>query len=138
VVAVETAVPTNTPTPLPTSIVLTSGEAALAANQGFDFDTGQVTDEEKADVLLQQTELVTFQWTPMNSARFAVFGLNPPGELECQYATLTDEPLNVNDLEAGIHLCYRTSQGLPGMLKVDSLPASGSPMNLTFITWAVP
>jgi hypothetical protein len=138
VVAVETPIPTITATVMPTSIVLVEGSGSLLAGQTFDLDSGQTTADNQVDIRLEETNPDTLQWTPLNNARFAVFGLNTPGELECQYATMTDQPLAVSDFEAGIYLCYRTSEGLPGRLQIASLPVDGSPLTLNFTTWAVP
>lgn len=138
VVAVETLIPTVTATVMPTSIVLVEGSGSLLAGQTFDLDSGQTTADNQVDVRLEGTNPDPLQWTPLNNARFAVFGLNMPGELECQYATMTDQPLAVSDFEAGIYLCYRTSEGLPGRLQIASLPVDGSPLTLNFTTWAVP
>jgi len=138
VVAVETAVPTSTITVAPTSIVLADGKASLLASQAFDLDTGQNAADNQLDIRLEETDPGILQWVPLNNARFAVFGLTTPGELECQYATMTDQPLAVSSFEVGIYLCYRTSQGLPGRLQIESLPVGGSPLNLNFTTWVVP
>ena len=138
VVAVETPIPTSTATVAPTSIVQAEGPGSLLIGQTFDLDSGQTTVDNQVDMRLEGTNPDTLQWTPLNNARFAVFGLNTPGELECQYATMTDQPLAVSNFEAGIYLCYRTSEGLPGRLKIESLPVDGSPLTLNFTTWAVP
>ena len=138
VVAVETAVPTVTATLAPTSIVLATGSANLSPGQYFDLDSGQDTAENQVDLKLEQSGSDTFQWKPENNARFAVFGLNQPTELECQYATLNDQPLPLSTFEAGIFLCYRTSKGLPGRLQIEVMPAGSSPLQLKFTTWAVP
>ena len=138
VVAVETPIPTITATVAPTSIVLVEGSGSLLAGQAFDLDSGQTTADNQVDIRLEETNADILQWTPLNNARFAVFGLNMPGELECQYATMTDQSLAVSDFETGIYLCYRTSEGLPGRLQIASLPVDGSPLTLNFTTWAVP
>lgn len=138
VVAVETAVPTTTQTQQATPIVLSSGTASLAVGQSFDLDTGQTAVDVHQDFRLDPISPDNVQWKPLNNARFAIFGMNSPGSLECQYATLTDQPIPVSNFEIDIHLCYLTSDGMPGMLKIISLPVSGSPMNYSFTTWAVP
>jgi hypothetical protein len=138
VVAVETAAPTVTATIAPTSIVLANGSASLVSGQGFDLDSGQDNSENQIDFKLEQSGSNPLQWAPENNSRFAVFGLNQPTELECQYATLSDQPLSLSTFESGIFLCYRTSKGLPGRLRVDTLPAGATPMQLTFTTWAIP
>lgn len=138
VVAVETTVPTVTSTIAPTSIVLATGSANLLSGQSFDLDSGQDTSESQVDLKLEQSGSDPLQWTPENNARFAVFGLNQPTELECQYATLSDQPLSIGTFETGIFLCYRTSKGLPGRLQIAALPAGNTPLQLTFTTWAIP
>lgn len=138
VVAIETAVPTSTATLLATPIVLSNGQASLTLNQSFDLDAGQTAANDHQDFRLDQISPDNVQWMPLNNARFAVFGMTPPGELECQYATLSDQPLIVNNLEADVHLCYRTSDGLPGMLRISSLLTGGSTLEFSYTTWAVP
>jgi len=138
VVAVETAVPTVTATLAPTSIVLATGSANLLSGQSFDLDSGQDSAENQVDIKLEQSGTDTLQWKPENNARFAVFGLTQPTELECQYATLSDQQQAISAFETGIYLCYRTSKGLPGRLQIVALPAGSSPLQLNFTTWAVP
>ncbi|HWR64714.1 MAG TPA: NBR1-Ig-like domain-containing protein, partial [Bellilinea sp.] len=138
VVAVETATPTVTATLEPTSIVLATGSASLLPGQSFDLDSGEDSAENQVDTKLEQSGADTLQWKPENSARFAVFGLTQPSELECQYATLSDQPQALSAFETGVYLCYRTSKGLPGRLQIVTLPAGGTPLQMNFTTWAIP
>lgn len=138
VVAVETATPTITATLEPTSIVLATGSASLLPGQSFDLDSGVDSTENQVDIKLELSDADTLQWKPENNARFAVFSLTQPSELECQYATLSDRIQVVSAFETGVYLCYRTSKGLPGRLQIVTLPAGNTPLQLTFTTWAIP
>lgn len=138
VVAVETATPTVTATLAPTSIVLATGSASLLPGQSFDLDSGDDSADNQVDIKLEQSGADPLQWTPENNARFAVFGLNQPSELECQYATLSDQPQALSAFETGVYLCYRTSNGLPGRLQIVSLPTGSNPLQINFTTWAIP
>jgi len=136
--AVSTATPTITPTTIPTSIVFTTGTVSLLPGTYIDLDRGETTKEDQADGSLEQIGSSDYQWTSKNSGRYSVFGLSEPGELECTLATLSDEPILLTFLEAGTYFCYRTGEGLPGRLKIESLPVGGSPMVISFTTWAAP
>ena len=138
VVSVETAVPTATVTPSPTPIVLASGAADMLPGQSIDLDTGQLDQPELADASFEGSGVDDLQWLPQNNSRFAVFGLNQPESLDCQLATLTDASVSITSLIAGTYLCYRTSEGLPGRLQIVNLPGEGIPLQINFITWAVP
>lgn len=138
VVAVETATPTVTATLTPTAIVWATGSASLTPGQSFDLDSGVDAAENQVDIKLEQSSAGTLQWKPENNARFAIFGLTQPSELECQYATLSDQPQTLSAFEIGMYLCYRTSKGLPGRLQIMSLPEGSTPLQLNFTTWAVP
>jgi len=138
VIAVETPSPTSTIQPEATLIVLTSGEVTVPAGGSFDLDTGQTTDETRYDFTIDHTETEPSVFKPRNNARFAIFGLNSPGELECQYATLSDDPMVLSNFEIGVYLCYRTSQGLPGRLKVINDTSNSSAIEFGFTTWAIP
>jgi len=136
--AVSTATPTITATAVPTSIVFTTGTVSLLPGKFIDLDKGETTNEDQADGSLEQTSPTDYQWASKNSGRFSVFGLSEPGELECTLATLSDEPILLTFLEAGTYFCYRTGEGLPGRLKIESLPVGGSPVVISFTTWAAP
>lgn len=138
VVAVETATPTVTATLAPTSIVLASGSASLLPGQSLDLDSTQNSDESQVDMKLDRSDADVLLWKPENNARFAVFGLTQPSELECQYATLSDKSQALSTFTTGVYLCYRTSNGLPGRLQIVGLPSGSNPLQLTFTTWAVP
>lgn len=138
VMAVNTATPTITPTTAPTSTVFTFGTISLLPGKAIDLDRGETSNEAQADGILEQSSPSEYQWSAMNSGRFSVFGLSEPGELECTLATLSDEPILLTFLEAGTYFCYRTGEGLPGRLKIESLPVGGSPIVISYITWAAP
>lgn len=138
VVAVETPTPTTSPTAVPTSVVFFTGQADLVAGQALDLDTGETGLEDKADAMLEQVDGGLLQWTPLNQSRFAIFGLSRPGELECSLATLSGDPININELEPGIYLCYRIGAGLPGMLQIDHLLLENQRLQINFTTWVVP
>jgi len=138
VIAVDTPTPTITTTPKPTSDVFTAGQVNLSVGQSFDLDHGEFDPLDQADGMLEENEEGQLQWSALNEGRFAIFGLSKPGELECSLATLSEQPISVSGLEAGIYLCYRTNDGLPGMMQIENLLAEESSLALNFTTWAVP
>lgn len=138
VVAVETATPTITPTIEPTSIVLVSGSVSILPGQSVDLDTGEIDDLEQSDGLLEQVSPDRVQWASVNNGRYGVFGLSLPGELECKLATLSDQPLQFDAIEVGTYICYRTGEGLPGMLQINTMSVGGGPLQINFTTWAIP
>lgn len=138
VIAVETPSPTITTTPKPTSVVFSTGQVNLSVDQAIDLDHGELDLLDQADGVLEENEEGQLQWSALNEGRFAIFGLSKPGELECTLTTLSEQPISVSGLEAGIYLCYRTGDGLPGMLQIEDLFVEESRLAINFTTWAVP
>lgn len=138
VMAVDTPTPTITTTPKPTSVVFSTGQVILSADQAIDLDYGDLDLSDQADGIFEESVEGRLQWSSLNEGRFAIFGLSKPGELECTLATLSEQPISVSGLEAGIYLCYRTSDGLPGMMQIENLFVEESRMAINFTTWAVP
>lgn len=137
VVAVNTIAPTVSPAPRPTSIVVTTGSAKLSIGQSIDLDSGAIDQIEQADARVEQIEAEQIQWSPMNEGRFAVYGLTEPREDDCTHITLSEQPIVVNRLEPGIFLCYRTGDGLPGMMQFEFLLVEEARLKINFTTWAV-
>lgn len=138
VMAVTVVEPTETSTPVPTTAVLVTGTANLAIGDSIDLDSGKLNPAAKADGMLEQLAEDQLQWMPLNDGRFGIFGISKPGELECRLATLSEDPILITMLEKGIYLCYRTGDGLPGLMQIENLPAGESPLEIDFTTWAVP
>lgn len=138
VVAVTTPVPSLTPTSLPTTTVLVTGKISLKMGQGVDLDSGRLSLLADADGMLDQPAVGQLNWKPLNDSRFAVFGLTKPGELECRLAAVSAAPIMITELESGVYLCYRTGDGLPGLMQVETMPTGESPLVINFTTWETP
>lgn len=138
VMAGTAAEPSSTSTPVPTTTVLVTGKAGLAIGDSIDLDSGKLNLSGEADGMLDKIMEDQLQWKPMNDARFAIFGVSRPGELECRLASLSDEPLLLTTLEPSFYLCYRTGDGLPGLMRIENMPVGESPLEIEFTTWAVP
>ncbi len=138
VVVVSTATPTPTPNPSPTPITEVSGSASLLPDQAIDLDTGLIDQDEGGDAALEEIEPGQYQLLPIHNARIGIYGLTRPSFSECSGVTLTAQAVRLGGQQTGTYLCYRTNQGLPGVLLLVKLPVPGAALELEYMTWAVP
>lgn len=136
--ATSTASPQPTATLTPTLATAAKGSYVLVVGKGFDLDTGQVTPGTGEDLLLKKTDATTIQLAPINGAKMAEFGSQAPTDQDCRAASLSDNPLLVANLKEGIFYCYRTTQVLPGFLKVKSIDLKEGKLGIEYQTWIVP
>lgn len=136
VVQVVTPTPTLTPTITPTPLVHITGNAELENEDLLDLDTAALnpTVEEDADLRYQYGGMPMHQLTPINDARWVVFGDSRPTLGDCFNKTLSDEPISFDQVLGGTYICYRTSQGLRGWLLIEGFDQER--LNVRFLTWA--
>jgi hypothetical protein len=140
-----TSTPTLTPAPIP-SMTLTptlappihnSGSASLRPNESIDLETGQKNtgaDDELSYLESQEYHLLT----PISGTLLGVYGSLAPTLEDCQSAGMSAAPIAAESLSTGAYLCYRTPQGLPGWLLLDSFNSEDFTINFDFLTWAAP
>lgn len=142
-VQIEVA-PENTPTSqtqpseAPTLTIYAAGAANMIILDGLDLDSGQLNRADDDDFVYKLDGQEKPQFMPENGARIAFFGSHEPGESQCQTAVLGTGPLVLAGVDEGAYLCYQTSQGLPGFLRVDQPVEGDAVVSLDFVTWTVP
>lgn len=138
---------TDTPTPAPpeatdTPLVYSGGFMSMLPTDGIDLDNVALNQAEEDDLRLESAEDENsgpaLLLGPVNGARLAFFGLTAPQMDDCQLAPLADQPLDMGQIQAGVFLCYRSSQGLPGRLYLSAVDLQTNQLDLEFLTWAVP
>jgi len=139
VLAPSDATPTPLPEMTPTPVIYAIGTFQLTPNTLVDLDTGQSDQDEGNDLEYFQSSDQQVYLTPLNGARVEIHrGEQSPDLRDCLMGNLSEEAINLNDLQPGMELCYRTNQGLPGRIEITSLEEDTARLNMDFVTWYVP
>ncbi len=138
VVAVATITPTSTITPTATPVVQSSGTLTLLLDEVVELDSGELNPEEGGDLVFEQAEGGQLVFVPLNNSRLGLFSNGVPGFNDCRRVSLDTRLIPLEEVDETSYLCYRTSQGLPGMLAVIELAQDGNAVTFDYITWATP
>lgn len=123
--------PTVSVTPVPP--VLVEGSVILTPGDTFDFDTGALNPLQGADVtLVEDLSLTLLNDTQRSYARNEM-----PGFSDCRNPEWLVNQIVEDGLETRYY-CYRSSQGLPGYLRITHVDASAGTIEFEFFTWALP
>ncbi len=128
--------PSSTLTPTPGSV--SKGTITLEVGKPVDLDTGKINSGAGDDVGLQKLTATTFQLAPINGARLADVGVLTPTDLDCRGSAMTETPVSADRLKEGATFCYRTTQGLPGYLRIRALTLKDNKIAIDYLTWAIP
>lgn len=129
---------TTTPTPTPTVAVQVRGAASMTPGDRLDLDSNQVNPGSGEDLALEAGD-DNHTLAPLSGAALAVMGSSQPTLQDCQGATLSADPVNVEDsLVSGVYLCYRTDLALPGWAQVGGFDPDTATLSLDIFTWALP
>jgi hypothetical protein len=134
-----TAEPTYTVTLTPTLSppIHVSGSATLVPGESIDLDTAQKNTEGGDDLAYQENQGYHLLM-PMDEAMLGVYGNLPPTLEACQSAGMSTAPIAAESLSAGVYLCYRSSEGLPGWLQLITFNSEDFTIRFDFLTWAAP
>jgi hypothetical protein len=139
---IEMASPTSTslpsPTITPTLGTVTKGAVDLLVTIGFDLDTGKLSTGVGDDLVLQKKDPDSLRLVLINGAKLAKMGNQMPNDIECRNAQLEPTFIPIEMLNLGGFWCYRTSQGLPGILKVNAVNSKDGKISFDYLTWAIP
>ncbi len=140
VVPEKTITPTTTPQPsiTPTPKTSVSGSLILAIDSSADLDLGELNKAEGDDLILQQSPDQKLSIQALHGARLGWMGDTAPSHVECLSAPLTDAVLELDQVQAGAYLCYRTSAGLLGRMTISSSADQPDQLLLDYLTWAAP
>jgi len=134
----------STETPAPQTVIVTplpvyfSAAINIALNEGIDLDSGKLNHGDQNDLLYMPAGDGSLALEPQNGARAAVFGSQPPVGEECQEAVLESATLALVESSEAQYVCYRTSQGLPGYLRLEVEATPEQPLTVDFVTWMMP
>jgi hypothetical protein len=130
-----TLTPTLTPTLSPPIHV--SGSATLLPGEAIDLDTAQKNTGAGDDLAYQENQGYHLL-TPMAGALLGVYGSVAPTLEACQSAGMSTAPIAAESLTTGAYLCYRTSEGLVGWLRLNGFSSDDYSIRFDFLTWAAP
>jgi hypothetical protein len=133
-VATPTLTPTASATPRPTPEVVASGSPSLELDMSLDLDTGQLDPDSGSDVSLTEPTPGAPALVPVDGARMSRYGPppDPPTPNRCQALNLTSDPIPLSILSVQGLVCYRTTDGRLGYLRVLTL---GDGLGISFVTW---
>jgi hypothetical protein len=138
-------IPLNTATITPTLPLATatpeifaSGTFALLINQKADLDNGRVEQPKGNDIAWKIIAGENPVISPEDGAQFALFGLTVPEMQDCIEAPMSDQVINLDQLQEGSFICYQTTAGLPGRVYISKLDLKKNMIDLDFVTWVVP
>jgi hypothetical protein len=133
-VATPTPTPTATTTPKPTPETVASGSTTLELDMSLDLDTGQHDPTSGSDISLNAALPGPPSLVPAEGALVSRYGPppDPPTPSRCQALNLSEEPIPLSSLSVQGLVCYRTSEGRLGYLRVRSLDDG---LGLSFVTW---
>jgi hypothetical protein len=126
------------PSETPTLAIYAGGAANMVVLDGLDLDTGDLNQPSEDDFVYQINNQEQPQFMPENGAQMAFFGNTEPVENQCQVAVLGTGSLALPGIDEGVYLCYRTSLGLPGFLRVTKPSKEDNQVSLDFVTWTIP
>jgi len=131
--------PTLTPSPSPTPAIIISGIIELVLDDNLDLDNLARNPDSGADILYQvDPERSLNLFIPQNGALLGIYGQNRPEYGDCENAIISADSIPVDVLPPDLYLCYRTNLGLPGWLRLITLPDSEGKVSIEALTWAIP
>lgn len=140
---IEVVLPAEgTPHPAPTQtrtpIIYHSGDVVLNNGNQFDLDSGTVNPDNvtEADFVYQQGSDPAHLLMTMNGTQWLAYGNQEPSYAACVQSQpqLSGNALVFNEINEEIYFCYRTSNALPGWLKIK--PAGENGLSISFLTWS--
>jgi hypothetical protein len=134
---VVTSTPSAMPSQTPTSIVLLKGVTELISGNAFDLDKGRGGIALEADIQFLALE-TGWGIHPMNQAKIAYFGRGNPTENQCLTMLYLSESIPLETMDTSSALCYKSTQGLPGYLKVNRMDLENQKIEIEYLTWYAP
>jgi hypothetical protein len=104
----------------------------------IDLDTLGVNSGNGEDLSYESNPDGKHLLVPLDDVLIARYGENQPTLALCQLASLADSPITVEEVPTGTYLCYRTSQGLPGMARLSEFNIDNYALTLDILTWSLP
>jgi hypothetical protein len=135
-----TATHTSTPgTPYPgggNPDVLVSGNNNMIPGDKINLDSNQIN-AGGADLGFEAAGQLVL--APAGGGLIGLFGGGTPSYNDCASKSLTSGPLALEDMSAGIYLCYRTDEGRYGYLRLLNFDMeNNSTLGFQMLTWTHP
>jgi hypothetical protein len=128
------AAPTTTATPG----VQASGAKTLAPGDGLNLDNNQLNTGSGDDISFISGENEQHLLVPSNGATLGIYGPNQPSLGACQSSSKGNSPIILNNLSAGLYLCYQTNLNLTGWLLLNNFNAENLALTVEYLTWITP
>jgi hypothetical protein len=108
----------------------------LVPGDKINLDSNRNNSGAGEDLSYNRKENGKLQLVPLSNAIFAMVGRGTPTYNDCATAPLSGSIMKVEDLGAGMYICYRTDQGLYGYLRLLSLAEDTAALGIQMLTWA--
>lgn len=134
------ALPTEAPTASVTAppVVVSNREVTVSLDESVDLDHGLINSGSDDDLRLEMTNEGLYQIVPLNRMQVVLVGASRPEQVDCLSAPLSAQTIMLDGIADGSYICYRTSQGLPGFLRLSLVSLAQNSLTLEYLTWAMP
>ncbi|MCJ7623618.1 MAG: NBR1-Ig-like domain-containing protein, partial [Anaerolineaceae bacterium] len=128
------------PEPTMTSLekIILSGNATLATEDHFDLDQGEVNPSSGSDISFFVNSEDIEYLAPSINVDIGIFGMTQPSLDECKSLPLDNIAHNLNELEIGVFICYRSNDGLPGYFQFLDIDRMERVIMIDYVTWSAP
>jgi hypothetical protein len=130
--------PTLTPTATATPPIQAGGTFEMLPGDPLDLDMAELNPGAGADLIYQTGESDHHWLVLQEGTQLGIYGSLEPGLAECQAANMSEAPVAVESLPAGIYLCYLTSEGRFGRAQVVKMDETTFTLTISILTWAAP
>jgi hypothetical protein len=139
VIETRTATPTWLPTATTTPLVFNDGTAFLVDEESLDLDSGRRNDYFEGDIALELNRDDELELKPVNEARLAIYGNQPPALADCWNASVAQLPVTLDDVVGkNAYVCFHSSMGLPGYMYITAVDFEEYLVSMYYVTWAIP
>jgi hypothetical protein len=134
---ISTVTPSIIPYMTATAFIFLTGKTELSPGEGFDLDKGVADLAEEADIQFMVTE-AGLVLNALNQAKLSLFGAGNPQEKECLNLLETADSSAIGIVEPSSAVCFLSTQGLPGVIKVNRINLESQKIEIEYITWYAP
>ena len=129
-----TPTPAITDTPAPSTY--STGPLAIERNYTADLDLGLLNGGSGKDIKYSFISLLLRSLTPINGAKFKVYGEFAPSMYDCLGADLSTDSISLLFMSEGTYVCYKTNEGRPGAFRFNGY--EGEAIKIGYTTWNTP
>ncbi len=137
VIAVTTVTPSILPTLTVPADVFLTGKIELSPGEGFDLDKGMIDLAGKADIQFMVTE-AGLVLNPLNRTKVSLFEAGNPQEDDCLNNLETADSSAIEAIELSSSVCFLSTQGLPGVIRLNRIDLERQKIEIEYLTWYTP